>query len=491
MLDFPWPSSVAERRRRLVQVLEPYWETTEALVRFVVTAPPDGPVRPLFGRIDLIKPGDSLQLPDPQALGHVRVLAERLPGRTFRDRFVAVLDGKPLAVGQVAVLPEGLTVPWDACKRTSADYQGGDDWGLPWPCWNFVTDRLPGRPADPSGPLYGHGGRYYSNFDDLLSQVSGFQPYFGHSDARRDRLSLFVWDYRGRLVSANQQGTALYLRMEGENLSDLSVVGKVKRRGAREEQFERPAAAEVVLKDLADAVQVECSLVCGEDQVDQAWLGVVEQPLVGSGAAALAPFGASGVGHVGLPGTQPPEGNLGEIPLRGSDRDKKLQVFVSSTYEDLHREREALTWAILSVRHIPAGMENFGAYPDQSWKVITETIDDSDVYVLVIAGRYGSVDPETGLSWTEKEYDYAVQRNLPVLAFLRDEKRIKLGKLPAKLKEGREAKQKLALFRKKVQAYQTSTWTTKEDLSEKVVGALYRLDRRRDRVLRGWVRGST
>lgn len=40
---------------------------------------------------------------------------------------------------------------------------------------------------------------------------------------------------------------------------------------------------------------------------------------------------------------------------------KKLQVFVSSTYNDLTHERQAAVEAILLAQHIPAGMELFAA----------------------------------------------------------------------------------------------------------------------------------
>lgn len=34
-------------------------------------------------------------------------------------------------------------------------------------------------------------------------------------------------------------------------------------------------------------------------------------------------------------------------------------------------------------------------------------IDECDFYLLVIGARYGSIDEETGISYTEKEYNYA------------------------------------------------------------------------------------
>src|SRR3954447_18526006 len=87
---------------------------------------------------------------------------------------------------------------------------------------------------------------------------------------------------------------------------------------------------------------------------------------------------------------------------------KKLQVFVSSTYLDLKEERQAAVEAILTAGHIPAGMELFAAGDQSQMKVIQRWIDESDVFLLVLGGRYGSIDGSSGKSYIELEYDYAV-----------------------------------------------------------------------------------
>lgn len=97
--------------------------------------------------------------------------------------------------------------------------------------------------------------------------------------------------------------------------------------------------------------------------------------------------------------------------------DKKLQVFISSTYTDLIEERQAAVEAILDAGHIPAGMELFKAGKSQM-KTIQKWIDDSDVYMLILGGRYGSIEEESGLSYTELEYKYALSRNMPVFAIV-------------------------------------------------------------------------
>lgn len=95
---------------------------------------------------------------------------------------------------------------------------------------------------------------------------------------------------------------------------------------------------------------------------------------------------------------------------------KKLQVFVSSTYTDLKKERQAAVAAILKLGHIPAGMELFTAGDQSQWDTIKTWINESDVYMLILGGRYGSVEEKSGLSYTELEYDYAVQTGKPFFA---------------------------------------------------------------------------
>lgn len=96
---------------------------------------------------------------------------------------------------------------------------------------------------------------------------------------------------------------------------------------------------------------------------------------------------------------------------------KKLQVFVSSTYTDLVEERQAAVEAILDAGHIPAGMELFRAGKSQL-RTIYKWIDESDVYMLILGGRYGSVEEDSGLSYTELEYRYALSKNMPVFTIV-------------------------------------------------------------------------
>ncbi len=103
--------------------------------------------------------------------------------------------------------------------------------------------------------------------------------------------------------------------------------------------------------------------------------------------------------------------------------EKKYQIFISSTYEDLKEERKKVQDTILSMYQFPIGMEMFSAADEEQWEIIRETIDSSDYYVLIVGHRYGSVIEEgeyAGISYTQKEFRYALEQKIPILAFLID-----------------------------------------------------------------------
>lgn len=99
---------------------------------------------------------------------------------------------------------------------------------------------------------------------------------------------------------------------------------------------------------------------------------------------------------------------------------KKLQIFISSTFEDMIEERQATVMAILDAGHIPAGMEVFKG-SNTVKKTIFKWIDESDIYVLLLGGRYGSIDEKTGKSYTQIEYEYAKKKGKPMFSIILDE----------------------------------------------------------------------
>lgn len=95
---------------------------------------------------------------------------------------------------------------------------------------------------------------------------------------------------------------------------------------------------------------------------------------------------------------------------------KKIQVFISSTYIDLIDERQAAVQAVLDSGHISAGMELFKAGNETQLETIYKWIDNSDVYMLILGGRYGSVERKSQKSYTQLEYEYALNKGTPIFS---------------------------------------------------------------------------
>lgn len=145
---------------------------------------------------------------------------------------------------------------------------------------------------------------------------------------------------------------------------------------------------------------------------------------------------------------------------------KKYQVFISSTYADLTEERKKILDVLFMADCIPAGMEAFVAADTEQFEVIKQVIDLCDYYVLIIGKRYGSIHPGTGKSYTEMEYDYAIEQGIPVLVFAIDEN-IELAS--DKVETDKSKIEKLKMFRTKAMTNRlASIWATPEDLTGKL-----------------------
>lgn len=165
--------------------------------------------------------------------------------------------------------------------------------------------------------------------------------------------------------------------------------------------------------------------------------------------------------------------------------DKRYQIFISSTFRDLVEERQAVLKAVLELDHMPAGMELFPACDDTAWQLIKDVIDSSDYYVLIVGGKYGSLD-EDGIGYTEKEYDYAVLKKKPVIPLLCSN--------PDNLVRGKTETdevswKKLGSFREKVEGKHTCVyWNSVDELKSKVIIGLTAAAKRHPAV--GWIRAD-
>ena len=96
-------------------------------------------------------------------------------------------------------------------------------------------------------------------------------------------------------------------------------------------------------------------------------------------------------------------------------------VFVCSTFDDLEQEREAVLDAIRRVQSRHNAMEFFGARPGRPIDVCLEEVRKSDLLVVIVGLKYGSLPPGMGISYSQAEYEEGVRLEKPCLVYLRDD----------------------------------------------------------------------
>lgn len=99
----------------------------------------------------------------------------------------------------------------------------------------------------------------------------------------------------------------------------------------------------------------------------------------------------------------------------------KKNIFISSTYQDLQLHRNQI-WSVLQNFDVDViGMEKFGARKSKPLETCLTEITSCDIYIGIVSMCYGSIDDETGKSYTQLEYDKAKVLGLEILIYLIDE----------------------------------------------------------------------
>jgi len=164
--------------------------------------------------------------------------------------------------------------------------------------------------------------------------------------------------------------------------------------------------------------------------------------------------------------------------------DKRYQVFISSTYEDLKEERSSIIQVLWELNCIPYGMEVFPATNNSSWEWIERAIRESDYFILILGGKYGSIHP-SGISYTQKEYEFAKSIGIPSISFIVNEDIL----LANKIEKDSFVRQKLEEFKALVKIDKGCRfYKSPDDLSKQVSTSLQQLIKDNPRI--GWIRGD-
>jgi formylglycine-generating enzyme required for sulfatase activity len=101
-----------------------------------------------------------------------------------------------------------------------------------------------------------------------------------------------------------------------------------------------------------------------------------------------------------------------------------LRVFVSSTYFDNVDRREGVRGVIQRAEMLPIGMESWSAASQPVIDECLAKVRSCQLFVCILAYRYGYEPAGVGCSLTELEFEEARKHGIPCLAFLIDEESV-------------------------------------------------------------------
>lgn len=157
--------------------------------------------------------------------------------------------------------------------------------------------------------------------------------------------------------------------------------------------------------------------------------------------------------------------------MSSTEKLSNINFFISSTYVDMREYRDAVIKDLQGRAGVINAQEFFGARDRKPLETCLDEIEKSHVFVLFLGPRYGSVDPASGKSFVECEYERACELRLPRFAYIIDENQ------PFPLKHvsvGADA-ERLADFKRRVRTDLTvNDFTTPGDLASKVFADLSR-----------------
>ena len=156
------------------------------------------------------------------------------------------------------------------------------------------------------------------------------------------------------------------------------------------------------------------------------------------------------------------------------------RVFLSSTSKDLATYREAVHRGIDGLDGFELiRMESFGARDADARGIDERKLGEADLLVGLMGHCYGSSPPDDPTSFTEQEYDLAVQRELPRLMFVAPDN----FPVPFDLIEPDEKRARQQAFRVRVMVDRVvASFTTPEELARSVNTALANWRAEREKV---------
>ncbi len=161
---------------------------------------------------------------------------------------------------------------------------------------------------------------------------------------------------------------------------------------------------------------------------------------------------------------------------------RRYQVYVCCSPEDLEGELRSLIFALLELDCIPACRLLLGA--SASWSDVRAEINRSDYVLVLSAALYGAL-LENGISSAHRDYTYACSRGKPVLSLISD---TDLPRQPEQQERTAEGRARLLAFRRQLRRHRSLSWGSEATLLQRLRQTLP--DFIRENSAPGWRRST-
>jgi ppGpp synthetase/RelA/SpoT-type nucleotidyltranferase len=149
---------------------------------------------------------------------------------------------------------------------------------------------------------------------------------------------------------------------------------------------------------------------------------------------------------------------------------RNKRCFLSSTFADLQEERQAARDAIDRAGYRPVFMESFTTDTVKPAQFVSQLVNTSGVFVLVLGSRLGSKERTSGKYFVELEYEAAITTAIPVHILLSSDSRL----VPESLKPPSASEHaRISKFRKHLETTHTVRyWKSALELQHEVFVSL-------------------
>ena len=152
------------------------------------------------------------------------------------------------------------------------------------------------------------------------------------------------------------------------------------------------------------------------------------------------------------------------------------KVYISSTYEDLSKHREAVSKALRKIRYDVVRMEEYAARDQRTRAACEDDVAECDIYIGIFAWRYGHIpddDNELRRSITELEYRKAFGEKACLVFLLSDETPWAPNLCDAHTGQGDHG-ERIRHLREDLKKYCAGYFSSPEDLATEVIAAVVR-----------------